>query len=157
MSKFPSESPWGAVKKCDFVRKGIFGVNAEDGGGIMVHKNAAEFLSPEARKIALNEVDYLCFAKGGDEAVVFRELLDNKMWRVPHWVSHNTVFEDYINNLAKDYHPKYWEARQARLSAEKKPKTLTEKLEAGKEKAAKHNAARKTPDAKRKTTGETEH
>jgi hypothetical protein len=150
MSRFPRNSPWGEVQHCDVLSKGVFAVNTEDSGGVMVRKNAADFLSPEARKIGLSAGNYLCFNKGNDEAVVFRELLDSKM--LNSWATIQPVFVDYINKIITEHKPEYWEARQTRLSAEAKPPTLAERLEAGKVKAAQNPT-----DIPRKGKSATEH
>jgi len=152
---YPRTSPWGAVEKYEVIHKGVYGVSTEDSGGIMVSKNAVDFLSAEARKIAFNSGNYLCFNKGNDEAVVFRELLDKNL--LDSWTARQPVFVDYINNALKEHHPEYWESRNKTLAAEKKPTTLNERLKAGKAKAAAHNAERKTPDTAQKKKNETEH
>ena len=154
MSAVPRSSPWGAIEKYEVICKSVFVIRAKDGGGIMVRKNAGDFLSAEARKIALNQGNYLCFNIGNDEAVVLRELIDKKMW--DSWTANQPVFVDLINKTLKIHHPEYWEARAKTIAAEKKPSTLNERLNAGKAKAAAHNAPDKTPDTPRKAKNKTE-
>jgi hypothetical protein len=78
----------------------------------MVRKNAADFLSPEARKIGLNESNYLCFVKNQSESVVLRELIDKGLWAVSPNLSINTKIEEQINKLIKQHYPEYWEMRE---------------------------------------------
>jgi len=82
----------------------------------MVRKIAAGFLSPEARKIALNERSYLCFEEDCDEAVAMRELLDKKLWALPGRISDKAGYIDAIDSSLKRWHPEYWGKRQESIA-----------------------------------------
>ena len=121
MSALPRTSPWGDVQRCEKLTDGVFLVSTASHGGIMVRKNAADFLSPEARKIALNERNYLSFEEDCEEAIAMRELLDKKMWALPDRINDKAGYEASINrSLIKDQ-PEYWEARQKRLAEQTVP------------------------------------
>jgi hypothetical protein len=131
----------------------------------MVRKNAADFLSPEARKAAGTERNYLCYEEDAAASIVIRELLDKNMWQIPDRISNKPQYEDNINESLQSRNPEYWEGRQQRLApqaeppaaapgkplAQPKPSTLAGRLEAGKAKAEAHNAERKTSAAPRRT------
>ena len=155
MSKFPRSSPWGAVQHCEVMAKGVFMVNTPSHTGIMVRKNAVECLTKDALKYGISAKNYICF-EGHNTQIVIRELLDKKLWQIPNRIADKTQYEDSVNNTLRELLPEYWEARQKSLSEEKKPK-LSERLDAGKAKAAAHNASTKTPDTTRKSKNETEH
>ena len=121
MSALPRTSPWGEVQKCEVLTDGVFLVSTASHGGIMVRKNATDFLSPEARKIALNERNYLSFEEDCEEAVVMRELLDKKLWTLPDRITDKAGYEDSINRSLLRDQPEYWEARQKRLDAQPVP------------------------------------
>ncbi|MCL2798489.1 MAG: hypothetical protein FWD58_10675 [Firmicutes bacterium] len=121
MSKLPRTSMWGVIKKLEYMRDGVFMVNAENGGGVMVRKRASKFLSPEARKIGINAGNYICFPKEKGETVVLRELLDKKLWEIPVWLSNRRIpdkeaFETYLNDVLIREFPEYWEARQTAVA-----------------------------------------
>jgi len=97
---------------------GVFLVSTAGHGGVMVRKNAAGFLSPEARSIALNERNYLCFEEDCDEAVVMRELLDKKLWVLPDRIADKAGYEDAIDRSLMQWHPGYWEYRQNRIAVQ---------------------------------------
>ena len=121
MSVLPRTSPWGEVQKCEVLTDGVFLVSTASHGGVLVRKNAADFLSPEARKIALNERNYLSFEEDCEEAIVLRELLDKKLWTLPDRIADKAGYENSINSsLVKDW-PDYWETRQKRLTAQTVP------------------------------------
>jgi len=133
MSRFPRKSPWGEVQRCEQMIGGVFLVNTASHGGIMVRKSAAEFLSPDARKIAMNERNYLCFEIGCKEHVVMRELLDKKLWQFPSRITNQMKLEATIDCSLQQRQPEHWSSRQKRLS-------LQERLRSGVERAAAHNA-----------------
>ena len=72
-------------------------------------------LSPSARKCALKSNGFLCYEEDCDENVVFRELLDKKLWDVPDRVKDKAGYEERINDSLRKYHPEYWRTRQAGL------------------------------------------
>jgi len=118
MSVIPYSSPWGEVQHSEKLIDGVFLVSTASHGGVMVRKNAFDFLSSEARKIALNERNYLCFEEDCDEAVVIRELLDKKLWDLPNRITDKAGYEDSINRSLVRWHPEYWETRQKTLPAQ---------------------------------------
>ena len=167
MTGFPKTSPWGEVQHCEKMIDGVFLVSTASHGGIMVRKNAAAFLSPVAREIALNERNYLCFEEDCDEAIVMRELLDKRLWELPDRITDKAGYADAIDRSLVKWHPEYWDNRQkaiseqagstgdsnleqmidARMEEDIKTPTLSGRLEAGKAKAATHipKASKQTP------------
>ena len=133
MSRLPRDSPWGAVQQCEQMIDGVFAVSTARHGGIMVRKNAADFLSADARKVAMNESNYLCYEEDCDNCVVMRELLDKQLWQIPDRISDKVKYEEMINQSLQYWNPEYWESRQKRLP-------ITERLKDGADKAAVHNA-----------------
>ena len=111
----PEASPWGAVQVCDTLCPGVFMVSTSSHGGVMVAKDMAAALSPAARKCALRRGGYLCYEEDCDENIVFRELLDKKLWAVPDRIKDKAAYEETINNSLREYHPEYWRARQTGL------------------------------------------
>jgi hypothetical protein len=99
------------------MREGVFLVSTASHGGVMVRRNAADFLSPEARKVAINERNYLCYEGGCDEAVVVRELLDKKLWVLPERMGDKARYEDSIDQSLQRWRPEYWQARQKAVQA----------------------------------------
>jgi len=140
MSALPRNSPWGEVQHCECLIDGVFLVSTASHGGVMVRKNAAGFLSQEARSIALNERNYLCFEEDCDEAVVIRELLDKKLWRLPDRISDKAGYKDAIDRSLMQWHPDYWEYRKqtfiASVAEDSIAPSLANRLGAGKAKAA---------------------
>jgi hypothetical protein len=84
-------------------------------------------------------------------------MLDKKLYVIPARIADKEAAIENMNRTVQGFHPEYWEARQTRLSAETKPQTLAERLEAGKAKAAAHIAPGKTPDVSGKSKNATEH
>ena len=76
----PKNTPWGEVQHCDMLCTGVFMVTTAGHGGTMVSKDVAAILSPAARKCGFNHRGYICFEEDTQEDVVFRELLDKKLW-----------------------------------------------------------------------------
>jgi hypothetical protein len=74
-------------------------------------------LSPAARKIGLRRNGWLCFEEDTEESIVFRELLDKKLWEIPDRIKDKTAYEESINDTLREYHPDYWRARQTGLEA----------------------------------------
>ena len=138
MSRLPRSSPWGAVQKCEVLSGGVYRICTRgqggwnrDGwlsrgenvgqaaqGGIMVRRNAAGFLSPEARKEALNVGNYLCYAENGGADIVVRELLDKGMLEIHDSLYDMAGYEDGVNRSLQHQNPEYWEARQQRLDSQ---------------------------------------
>ena len=138
MNRLPRSTPWGKKEHCTQIAKGVFCVfsynqdDKKDLGGIMIRKDSANFLSDYARKIAIKHGNYLCFSEGRNTKIIYRELLDKKMWEVPRYMDYAKTIED-INRNVQDNHPEYWEQRQKRPP-------LSERLKTGTDKAAITNA-----------------
>jgi len=140
MSRLPRKSPWGEVKRCAVLHKGIFRVRTSiekteeaEQGGIIVRFSSTKFLSESAQKCGFRKNGYICFEKERCEPVVIRELLDKGLWEIPPYISDKAKFEEKINLALQQFQPDYWEIRQKRPP-------LTERLKTGAEKAADHNA-----------------
>ncbi len=118
MSAYPRSSPWGAVQEYEKLIDGVFSVSTASHGGIMVRKNAADFLSPDAiRHGASKEGNYLCFEEDCCAQVVIRELLDKKLWQIPDRIANKARYEENIDRSLQQWQPEYWEARQKSLAA----------------------------------------
>jgi len=109
----PTASPWGEVQNCDTLCPGIFMVYTSGHGGILVSKDMTAVLSPAAVKCGLRSGGYLCFEQDSQEAVVFRELLDKKLWAIPDRIKDKAAYEESINKSLREYNPDYWRTRQA--------------------------------------------
>lgn len=108
----PKNSPWGEVDYCDTLSPGVFLVSTSSHGGVMVAKEMEDFLSPAARKCGQRQNGFICFEEDCDEAVVFRELLDKKLWDIPDRIKDRAAFEESIDKTLRDYHPDYWRSRE---------------------------------------------
>lgn len=111
----PDWSPWGEVQDCDALCPGIFMVTTASHGGTMVANDMIPVLSPAARKCGMRQNGWLCFEEDTEESIVFRELLDKRMWEIPERIKDKAAYEDNINDTLRQYHPGYWRARQAGL------------------------------------------
>ena len=111
----PEWSPWGKVQDCDVLCPGIFMVFTASHGGTMVAHEMTPVLSSAALKCGIRENGWLCFEEDSEECIVFRELLDKKLWEIPERIKDKTAFEENINNTLRQYHPEYWRARQTRM------------------------------------------
>jgi len=145
----PRKSPWGEVKRCSVLHKGIFSIRTSiqnpsslEQGGIMVRFSSAKFLSDAAKKCGFRKNGYICFEKECSESVVIRELLDKNLWEIPPYIVDKAMYEEKINLSIQQFQPEYWEQRQKRLP-------LSERLKAGADKAITHNADSGRTDAKR--------
>lgn len=125
----PESSPWGKVQHCDILCPGVFMVSTASHGGTMIGADMAAALSPAARKCGLYEKGYLCFEEDCQENVVFRELLDKKLWQIPDRIKDKTAFEEKINASLRQHNPDYWRARQR--STEKSHTVQEEKTDRG--------------------------
>lgn len=112
MYQEPHKSPWGKVQACDVICPGVFMISTADYGGIMVAKEVAAMLSPAARKCGFERKEYICFEQDAVEDIVFRELLDKKLWSIPTRVRDKAAFEENINKSIREYNPEYWRSRQ---------------------------------------------
>ena len=108
----PKDSPWGEVDYSDTLCPGVFLVSTAGHGGVMVVKDMEMVLSPAARKQGERKNGYLCFEEDSAEAVVFRELLDKKLWEIPDRIQDKAKFEESINKTLREYHPDYWRSRE---------------------------------------------
>lgn len=119
----PSSSPWGEIDYCDELYPGVFLVSTPSHGGVMVARDMEEILSPAARKQGERQNGFICFEEDSAEGVVFRELLDKKLWDIPDRIKDKAAFEESINKSLREYHPDYWRSReQGRTTA---PHVLT--------------------------------
>lgn len=112
----PEFSPWGEIDWCETLIPGIDMVATPSHGGIMVSREAAVLLTPAARRCGHWQGGYLCFEEDTEENVVLRELLDQKLWKIPERIKDRNAFEESINRSIQNYHPEYWCAREKRLS-----------------------------------------
>lgn len=78
----------------------------------MVSKDMTAILSPAAQKEGLRESGFLCFEEDCDENIVFRELLNKKLWAIPDRIKDKAGYEERINESLREYHPDYWRTRQ---------------------------------------------
>ena len=108
----PKNSPWGEVQQSDTLCPGVFLVYTASHGGVMVSKDMDAILSPAARKCGLRSNGFLCFEEDCDENIVFRELLDKKLWAIPDRIQDKAGYEERINESLRKYHPDYWRIRQ---------------------------------------------
>ena len=111
----PEHSPWGKVQICDTLCPRVFMVSTASPGGTMVSNDMTAFLSPAAKKCGMRYSNYLCFEEDCQENIVFRELLDKKMWAIPGRIKDKPAFEKHINDSLREYNPGYWRTRQAGL------------------------------------------
>lgn len=125
MFREPEQSPWGAVQHCETLCPGVFLVSTAGHGGTMVEKDMTPVLSPAARKCGFKRGGYLCFEEDSQEAVVFRELLDKKLWDIPARIKDRAAFEENINKSIREYNPEYWRARQSGLDKVQARQTVT--------------------------------
>lgn len=123
MFNTPENSPWGKVQTCDVLCPGVFLVSTASHGGTMVAKDMAAVLSPAARRCGFRQGDFLCFEEVAQEDVVFRELLDKKLRKIPERIKNTAAFEENINKSNREHNPEYWRARQTGL--EKAPARQT--------------------------------
>ena len=108
----PKNSPWGEVDYCDVLCPGVFLVCTPSHGGTMVAKDIEAFLSPAARKQGQRQNGFLCYEEDSAEAIVFRELLDKKLWDIPDRIRDRAAFEESIDKTLREYHPEYWRSRE---------------------------------------------
>ena len=108
----PTASPWGEVDYCEALCPGVYLVSTPGHGGVMVANNMAEILSPAARKCGQKQNGFLCYEEDCGEAVVFRELLDKKLWVIPERVKDKAAFEESINRSLRQWNPDYWRSRE---------------------------------------------
>jgi hypothetical protein len=108
----PKDSPWGEVDYYDTLCPGVFLVSTSSHGGVMVAKDMELVLSPAARKAGERKNSFLCFEEDTAEAVVFRELLDKKLWEIPDRIKDRAAFEESIDKTLREYHPEYWRSRE---------------------------------------------
>lgn len=108
----PKISPWGKVQTCDALCPGVFMVSTASHGGTMVAKEVAAFLSLAAQKGGFKQGGYLCYEEDSQESIVFRELLDKRLWKIPDRIKDKAAFEENINQSLREHNPAYWRARE---------------------------------------------
>jgi len=121
----PKLSPWGDVQHSEILCPGVFLVSTASHGGTMVAKDMIAVLSPAAQKCGFKQNGYLCFEEDSQEDVVFRELLDKKLWSVPDRIKDKAAFEENINRSIREYNPEYWRVRQSGLDRVQARQTVT--------------------------------
>lgn len=87
----PQFSPWGEVQACDTLCPGVFLVSTNSHGGVMISKGAAAFLSLAAKKCGSQHGGYFCFEEDTEENVIFRELLDKHLWKIPERIHDQSI------------------------------------------------------------------
>ena len=112
MYRKPELSPWGRVQTCDVLCPGVFMVSTASHGGTMVARELAAVLSPAARKCGFRHGRYFCFEEDTQEEVVFRELLDKRLCKIPDRIRDKAAYEERINQSLREYNPAYWRARE---------------------------------------------
>ena len=90
----PNDSPWGQVDYCDVLCPGVFLVYTHEHGGTMIARDIEEIMSPAARRYGQRKNGFICFEQDADEEIVFRELLDKKLWEIPARVRDRAAFEE---------------------------------------------------------------
>lgn len=114
----PEYSPWGKIQVCDLLCPGVYMVSTASHGGTMVASEMISVLSPAARKCGMRLHGWLCYEEDSEESIVFRELLDKKLWTIPERIKDKAAFEENINDTLRRYHPDYWRMRQAGVERE---------------------------------------
>ncbi|MDR1467280.1 MAG: hypothetical protein LBI55_02500 [Oscillospiraceae bacterium] len=119
----PKKSPWGKVEQCDPLCPGVFMIYTAANGGILVSKDMEAVLSPAAKKCGTRQGGYLCFEEDSAENIVFRELLDKKLWAIPDRINDKAAYEENINKYLREHNPDYWRSRQRGLDMAKVTQT----------------------------------
>ena len=109
----PEWSPWGKVQVCDPLCPGVYLVSTASHGGTMVASEMVSVLSPAAQKCGMRLHGWLCYEEDTEENIVFRELLDKKLWAIPERIKNKAAYEENINQALRRHHPDYWRMRQA--------------------------------------------
>lgn len=112
----PGMSPWGKIDWMETLAPGIDMIGASGEGGIMVSREASFMLSPTARKYGHWQGGYLCFEAHAEENIVLRELLDQKLWKIPDRIKDLKGFESDIDHRIQTSYPEYWKSREKRLA-----------------------------------------
>ena len=121
----PKLSPWGDVQHSETLCPGVFLVSTASHGGTMVAKDMIAVLSPAAQKCGFKQNGYLCFEEDSQEDVVFRELLDKKLWAIPDRIKDKSAYEETINNSLREWNPDYWRMRQSGMEKDAARQTVT--------------------------------
>ena len=109
----PEYSPWGKVQVYDVICPGVYMVSTASHGGTMVASEMISVLSPAAQKCGMRLHGWLCYEEDTEDNIVFRELLDKKLWAIPERIKNKAAYEENINQAIRRYHPDYWRMRQA--------------------------------------------
>lgn len=120
----PAYSPWGEVQSYTLIAKGIFDVNTDFHGGVLILKEYAEqLLTEEARKCGFAYGRYFCFEEDCAAPVAKRELLDKGIMKAPvNEYYKEGEYSEIINGYIKRWNPEYWKSREQRLQKEQKAK-----------------------------------
>ena len=100
------KSPWGEVTASEKLCPGVFSVQTEKQGGVMVALDMTAALSTAALKCGTRFNGFMCFEDNGAKETALRELLDKKLWVAPVGV------EDKINQTLRERQPEYWRSRE---------------------------------------------
>lgn len=78
----PTNSLWGEVQNCTVIANGIYEVDTEGHGGVMIKSELAQrVLSLEALSIGYRDGGYLCYEEDCDAQIPLRELYDKGILR----------------------------------------------------------------------------
>lgn len=106
----PDYSPWGEVQYCTEVSPDIaWEVSTAGHGGVMIDRNAADFLSNYARSIAIDSEGCLCFEEDCDAAVAVYELDQNGLYEFPEY-DYSISRDEYMQSVERtlrDWHSDY--------------------------------------------------
>lgn len=113
----PDHSPWGTVEHCTEWGHGIFVVDTDRHGGMMIPERLAEqILTPEAIRIAGEaENGYYCFEEDADMWIPALELFDKGV--IEEQDDWRPGFYRLMEESARLHHVDYAEAREAAQNA----------------------------------------
>lgn len=138
----PITSPWDTVQACTVIAPGIYSVDTEGHGGIMISKALAPYiLSPEALAEGFVEKGYYCYEEDAAQSIPLRELYDKGILdktnvyftQLEYWSTDPEsereyvrfteltaeeqegkikAWNDAVNESLAHWYPEYWEAYQ---------------------------------------------
>lgn len=138
----PITSPWDTVQACTVIAPGIYSVDTEGHGGIMISKALAPYiLSPEALAEGFVEKGYYCYEEDAAQSIPLRELYDKGILdktnvyftQLEYWSTDPESEREYVrfteltaeeqegkikgwndavNESLAHWYPEYWEAYQ---------------------------------------------
>lgn len=117
-------TPWGTVEHCQEWGNGIYVVDTERHGGMMIPERLAEqVLTPECLNVASEQINgYYFFEEDSEMWVATLELFDKGLIeKQDNW--RDDFYEVTVQTI-QAYHPDYWQAREAAfLAADNKAET----------------------------------